>query len=482
MNSYRHWRYSGRTFESYRVHQIINKFNELLVLKHNWGKFPLTVKFSIFGLLCLPVSLIWIKLTYQSQGYFAPANWRSNAEINFLSILLLIVSSLISLASIKYLLSNISTKSLLKLIITIAVLSGIISLTILPTQSQDFYHDYFIFKSMRDFGQNPFTTDLNNAAYPAIDLVKDWRDYSFIYGPLMGWIIWFIVVVGRSLTGSIILIKLIYIWIIWVVGKQIFNSVKDSKSKLFGISIWLFNPLIWQYSLIDLHNDVLIGFGIYWASNLLSKYNPKSLISIFSVIGLKYIGLILLPITYMSLLMKFGIKRFKLLTEQSLLIIIFAVIVMLPFGFSEVYDSFRSISGQADLIQLPLGAKILFQFGFSVTMLKIIGSLMAIITSIVLFRARIMSNLYLFPIIVFMVFGLGSFHPWYLLWILPLAILRFSFIWLTLIWSWFMLFNPALSSVPVDRSMLCLIILMITINLIARFWEGQQIGKPRLTG
>ena len=186
----------------------------------------------------------------------------------------------------------------------------IISAIILSFSYNAFSYDVFNYmfdaKIITHYGQNPYL-------HKALDFSKDpmlnfmrWTHRTYPYGP-----IWLILTVPLSFIGfnfflpTFFLFKFLsslsFLGIAYFTSK-ILKKISP-KNELFGLALFVFNPLIIIEGLVSSHNDLpMIFFAVLSLYLLIEKKYFVSLLSLFFSIGIKFATVLLLPIFLYSLL------------------------------------------------------------------------------------------------------------------------------------------------------------------------------------
>ena len=183
------------------------------------------------------------------------------------------------------------------------------SLTIISTVILSFSYNAFsydLFNYMFDarivthYGQNPYLHKaLDFSSDPMLNFMR-WTHRTYPYGPS-----WLFLTVPLSFIGfnfflfTFFLFK--FLGSLSFLGTAYFTAkiLKkiSPKNELFGLSLFVFNPLIIIEGLVSSHNDLpMIFFAVLSLHLLINKKYIPSLLSLLFSIGIKFATVFLLPI------------------------------------------------------------------------------------------------------------------------------------------------------------------------------------------
>ena len=183
------------------------------------------------------------------------------------------------------------------------------SLTIISTVILSFSYNAFsydLFNYMFDarivthYGQNPYLHKaLDFSSDPMLNFMR-WTHRTYPYGPA-----WLFLTVPLSFIGfnfflfTFFLFK--FLGSLSFLGTAYFTAkiLKkiSPKNELFGLSLFVFNPLIIIEGLVSSHNDLpMIFFSVLSLHLLINKKYIPSLLSLLFSIGIKFATVFLLPI------------------------------------------------------------------------------------------------------------------------------------------------------------------------------------------
>ncbi len=351
------------------------------------------------------------------------------------------------------------------LIITFSAIS-FIAIQTLPYRSQDIYHDLVLIKGNINYGLNPYLTTPNELSAEAwTKYLVHWRDLQMTYGPIWVFILTVILKVTTSLIHILIIIKILFLIILVACG-YLLNKIMNllgmiKEKKIWFIGIFLFNPLVIQYFLIDLHTDIFICLSILLSYYFFLKKNYIA--SIFSLLGgglIKYISLILVPIPLMKLILEK--KQNKIITLLIIGIISCIIIFAAYYPFGLTPKLFQGIENELTqrfgTYESSFGSLILLQLTKNVAAVKLIGVTLAVISTFFYIKSKSPLR-YIFPFIIIYCIGVPWFMPHYIVWIIPLSFILFP--WWIIAISTFIIYLLGPSLVLPTSYVTLLITLMI---------------------
>ncbi len=224
---------------------------------------------------------------------------------------------------------------------------AIVSTAILSFSYNAFSYDLFNYmfdaRIVTHYGQNPYLHKaLDFANDPMLNFMR-WTHRIYPYGPS-----WLILTVPISFIGfnfflpTFFLFK--FIGSLSFLGSAYFiqKILKkiSPRNELFGLTLFVFNPLIIIEGLVSSHNDLpMIFFAILSLYLLINKKYISSFLSLFFSIGIKFATVFLLPIFIYSLFAKNKnqINWEKILNYIIPLMMISLVLVTLRTNFQPWY-------------------------------------------------------------------------------------------------------------------------------------------------
>jgi len=223
----------------------------------------------------------------------------------------------------------------------------IISTVILSFSYNAFSYDLFNYmfdaKIITHYGQNPYLHKaLDFPSDPMLNFMR-WTHRNYPYGPS-----WLILTVPLSFIGfnfflpTFFLFKFLgslsFLGIAYFTAK-ILKKISP-KNELFGLSLFVFNPLIIIEGLVSSHNDLpMIFFAVLSLYLLINKKHFTSVLSLLFSIGIKFATVFLLPIFLYPLFTKNKnqIDWAKVLNYIIPLMIISLVLVIMRTNFQPWY-------------------------------------------------------------------------------------------------------------------------------------------------
>jgi hypothetical protein len=317
------------------------------------------------------------------------------------------------------------------LVITFSAIS-IIAVQTLPYRSQDIYHDLVIVKGGYDYGLNPYLTTPNDLGTESwTKYLVNWKNLQMTYGPIWVFILTAVLNISTSLIQILIMIKILFLIVLIACGyllnkiMNLLGIIKEKKIWLMGI--FLFNPLVIQYFLIDLHIDIFICLSILLSYYFFLKKNYIA--SIFSLLGgglIKYISLILIPIPLMKIILGEKRNKIKILLIIGTVSCIIFFAAYLPFGLTpKLFQGIENeLTQRASAYESSFGSLILLQLTRNITAVKMIGLVLAVVSTFFYIKSNSPLR-YILPFIIIFCIGAPWFMPHYLLWIIPLSFIFF---------------------------------------------------------
>src|SRR3989338_9479165 len=188
----------------------------------------------------------------------------------------------------------------------------IISTVILSFSYNAFSYDVFNYmfdaRIVTHYGQNPYLHKaLDFSSDPMLNFMR-WTHRTYPYGPA-----WLFLTVPLSFIGfnfflfTFFLFKFLgslsFLGTAYFIAKILKKA--SPKNELFGLSLFVFNPLVIIETLVSSHNDmVMIFFGVLSLYLLVNKKYITSILYLIFSIGIKFATVSLLPIFLFPLFTK----------------------------------------------------------------------------------------------------------------------------------------------------------------------------------
>lgn len=379
--------------------------------------------------LCLLVFCAWVNWRlFRPLGFEAPTMWRTHLRSIIFIDTLQAMTFIVAIVALRLTLRRLTARTMAWFVIAASVLVLGISVATLPTRSQDFYHDALLIQNYVASGDNPYTTTPAEIGGPWMPYLFAWFDVGYIYGPLFAVVLAAVMTVQPSLLTVVLVIKLLSVvavgltaWLMWRIMRQ-----RPLVQKVMAIALFCLNPLTIQAGIVDVHADIFMGLGITAGYYFYAErhYVWSLWMLLFAGLG-KFVSAVLMPLPLLGILFSRKLRPF----QKAKGIVLFSItgltvtsLVFSPFGFREalngisVMTSFRLPSYES------LGSLFLMDgLGLSVFTVRLLGAVLAVGSSIWLFRRSISPRQFIIPIALFLFIGFPIFQPWYLLWILPLV-------------------------------------------------------------
>lgn len=338
-----------------------------------------------------------------------------------------------------------------------------------PLYSEDVYWNLFYGKAFAIHHINPYITAPASVLSldPWISSVSMWKEVLMVYGPLWTLIISSIVLIGKTLAGSLLVLKAWEVfllvcagYILWrVMGIHEFSYEKKAKVIIF----FAWNPFVLHAAVVDGHNDILILIAMLISYYFfLTKHYHYSIISLVLGGFIKYVSLLAIPIPLFFLAISPLTLREKFFQFGSVAALSMLLLFSLyaPFGGLE-QENFRgasfmvttpgSLQGNHQIVLGTLTAGVLRQFvSFDVFEVRMIGLIIGVVlTAYFIWKKNIIGG-YVYPYIFIFLFATPWFWPWYALWIFPLLAFIMPFSWLILTSTFLMIALGAFSTVELS--------------------------------
>lgn len=325
----------------------------------------------------------------------------------------------------------------------------------LPVHSQDIYRDLVLALAQVRNGNNPYATTVNMVSqFSWSQYVIAWRDLPMTYGPLWTGFLFGVVKLTSSLGLAVFITKgaslgaLIGIGIlVWKIGMEM--GYADSR-KLMAVVLVIFNPIVIETVLIDVHNDVFMGLFITWGFYAVLRKNYALAASTLILGGaIKYVSLFLFPILLVRAYKdKNRQKSLKALLIGGALTTVLILALYVPYGGPAVVfkglTSEVSDRGSVEFGLVGSWAFILW-LGLSFTQVKILAASLGVMSAVFSVK-HFSAGRYLMPLLLLISIGTPWFQPWYILWILPLLVFVVP-VWMFILLNFsMMLLSPNLIS------------------------------------
>lgn len=181
---------------------------------------------------------------------------------------------------------------------------SIISTVILSFSYNAFSYDLFNYmfdaRIITHYGQNPYLHKaLDYSSDPMLNFMR-WTHRTYPYGPA-----WLVLTAPLSFIGFNFFLPTFFLFkflgSLSFLGTAYFTAkiLKkiSPKNELFGLSLFVFNPLIIIEGLVSSHNDLpMIFFAVLSLHLLISKVYIKSFLFLLFSVGIKFATVFLLPV------------------------------------------------------------------------------------------------------------------------------------------------------------------------------------------
>jgi len=455
------------------ISDSMNGFMSILEISANFYPKLLSYFFALFLTCTLTISTYIAAMDAFSKSGFYAAKY--NAEyypyLLFFAIaigfLFIVFGSILKIALKKL------PQGLVIFILAITFLIiSFIAIRTLPYRSQDIYHDLVLVKGSMDYGLNPYLTTPNGLGADSwTKYLLTWKDLQMTYGPVWVFFLNAVLHISSSLIQVLIMIKILFLIVLVACG-YLLNKIMDllgviKVKKIWIMGIFLLNPLVIQFCLVDIHNDLLICFSILLSYYFFLKKNYVA--SIFSLLGgglIKYISLILIPIPLTRIV--FGEKRNKLKTLLIIGIVSCIIVFAAYYPYGIRPELFRGIESEltqrAGAFNSTFGSLVLLQITNNIAIVKLIGVGAAIVSTF-FFNKSDSALRYVVPFIILVGIGAPWFVPNYILWVIPLSLILFPW-WIIAICTFviYCLGPNVLFTVPLASLLIFLIIIRIALS------------------
>ena len=189
---------------------------------------------------------------------------------------------------------------------TLTIISTLILSFSYNAFSYDLFNYIFDAKIITHYGLNPYAhkaLDFSND--PMINFMR-WTHRTYPYGPF-----WLVLTVPMSFLGFNFFLPTFFLFKFLISASFLGTAFYISKilkkinpkSELFGLSLFVFNPLIIIEGLVSSHNELpMVFFAVLSLYLLIKKKHVISFFSLLFSIGIKFATVFLLPIHIYALL------------------------------------------------------------------------------------------------------------------------------------------------------------------------------------
>ena len=323
---------------------------------------------------------------------------------------------------------------------------GILSILLLfafgliyPTTAIDSYLYAVRSRLFTEYGLDP------SAARPIDHLENDpylrfttpqWADDVSPYGPLWNWI----AAPGTLLAGESILTAIMYFKVISIAaaiaGAIILRAIArtiDRRYEVLTAILWLWNPLLLWEGIANSHNDliaILPLIAALWCWQ--TRRDQLVLPALTASVLIKYTALPLLPVVAVAIYRRASSRaeRVRTLVMTGLLSVGVTVISLAPFyDLHALWSAFEEQRARfvTSLPQIILRSSNRYDWHLTREFISNVSTLVVVITVLVACRQvwrrpdRMINMAYTVMFVLLLV-GTSSMRPWYVIWLLPLAI------------------------------------------------------------
>lgn len=398
----------------------------------------LKIVFIILSILFVLPSILYLaryKTIYQFNQWFLFAlNSSNRISQTILYFMLLLAITIIYILIIKN--RNKIFKSFKQIIIFISVIS-LIFVFVIPFMSSDVFYYLGVGRLESEYNQNPYYTtikqyveennpDLNNDTVLAQGYINYWSDTKVVYGP-----IWQIICkgVGTLSLGNVDIGLLVFKLVNATVHiMNCYLIYKITGKKIYSL-IYGLNPFMLIEGIACVHNDIFMLLFTFLALYFMKKEKLSiSMIFLAFATAIKYVSILLLPfiIIYYFRKEKAG-KRLLNCVKYGL---IFLVALVIPyFIYAKDLSVLTATLNQQSIICKSIYLVIHQYFPYisieklSTTFLEIFIIIYFFTCVTLLFKDKItLKNIfekYTWFLLAFIFLLMTKFHPWYLMWLLP---------------------------------------------------------------
>jgi hypothetical protein len=322
-------------------------------------------------------------------------------------------------------------------LISSSIIFGIVACIALftnPTRSQDAYWYLLMSKMFVKYHFNPYQVTIFQIPSDSwVQYVVDWKWLTMISGPLSVWLYAIPSFFTESLGRALLIFKLealAFLSVSYLLFWRILGLRKvDSERKAFLTTLFILNPFVFQFVLIDAHNDIFVMSAILFGYYLFQK--REYLLSAFSLILgalVKYYSGLLVIIPLLAIARKKGMEtNKKAFFISSLLILSSAVIfaLCLPFGFNGDYlKGLKMLANIGSAETSTIFSFMLARFSiFSYSSLRIFGIVGAFFITLLFSWKKKYFLAFSLPLAFALSFGFPVLYPWYFLWVYPFILM-----------------------------------------------------------
>ena len=323
-----------------------------------------------------------------------------------------------------------------------------------PISSQDVFWNLFHGEIFTFYNQNPYLSTPENFSGDALlNNFPNWQNFTMTHGPLWTLLVSLITAIfPHNIVFQILLLRIILFSVLAALIYFIINLIKKTNPRwAFPAFIALsWQPLLLINTVNDCHNDILVGTGIVIGLFLIaqSKY-IKGFTMLWLAVLVKYIALLLFPLGFMLIWKKYGLRgSIKLSLKIILICAVLSVIFYYPFGYGA--HVFNGLSQHSEFFSnyttFPPAPFWLFTFNLSILENQISAfsnsedtlKSAALIMQIICIALFILTYFYIISkkfyrenlfkkgfliLSAFLILMPIWFMPWYLIWLIPLAII-----------------------------------------------------------
>ncbi|MBU2229222.1 hypothetical protein KJ810_02330 [Patescibacteria group bacterium] len=341
-------------------------------------------------------------------------------------------------------------KNIGKIVVLFSVVFSTIMILIPPIGSADVYNYTYRARVKTVYNENPYIVATENYSDDMFYNFspKEWNYLTMQYGPLWASIsIGFSNIAQDSFFWNIFLYKLLALFSFFAGAcflRKILQMISPDK-KIGGLFLYLWNPLILFEAVNNAHNDMLmisiVLAAIYFL--LKKKYSTSLLVLLLSVL-LKYITLVIVPVFLYFVLKNIPqlSKKVKFVLKTGIAVIIVTTLFYIPFW--EGAEIFKGLFQQTQLstfFLFSLFPSLVFAiaylvgsyFSWSYDLLTDISRYFGLGAFIVVYFWQIKNYVkdksknfiyYSFLILfAYIIYYVSYLQPWYLVWLIPIAIL-----------------------------------------------------------
>lgn len=292
-------------------------------------------KYLLFvTLMCFSFGLVLLSKFLFSSISPSPVGYPLLKQTPIFSSIVLFISLVLYVLGYKFL--DIEKLSLKKIIIPSAILS-IIALAVLPLVSNDLYTYFYRARILLKYHANPYFKTYNDFSFdqyfPLLNNV--WSKHTAIYGPFFWIVMGFVSFITASKVFiSIYAIKILFLTSFFASGFLIYKLTSSKKA----LYLFLLNPVVIFFSILDAHSDIFLLFLILSSLFLAKKAKENSVYIFLSWLLFLFAFLIkiyVLPVAIFVLYLIFKDRKqkdiFKILVFLAFESAFVIVLTYLPF-------------------------------------------------------------------------------------------------------------------------------------------------------